>query len=323
MSSCSPDWDPTADPSGWAGGSSVKSMYSPLLILQWPALKLVLSRVSTSARSTDKLYQNSVLTQYSTQVLSNCTSTVLSDLQKLEVKLRERLAWSDVELLRSILAFLDTRSWVAPLKPTVAVEADSSDDHQEFAVDDKSEIRAAMDYIASVFCKPLELKGASLFQLNDELDDAADFCRNYFDCKNEDYRRIWYFLHSAEDAHRWSNLLIVCELLFSLPFTNSKVERSFSHLKVIKSERRSSLSTSTLDDLMEINMEGPPFESFTADSAVHLWWKDTTRRPNQKERKEYAPRESSSSKTDINELSKPTEEYSLDDWDEWFLNTSS
>ena len=152
------------------------------------------------------------------------------------MKLQERLAWSDVELLRSILAFLDTRSWVArPLKPTVAVEADSSDDNEGFAVDDKSEIRAAMNCIASVFRKPLELKGASLFQLNDELDDAVDFCRNYFDCKNED-RRIWYFLHSAEDAHRWNNLLIVCELLFSLPFTNSKVERSFSHVKVIKSE---------------------------------------------------------------------------------------
>ena len=95
------------------------------------------------------------------------------------MKLQERLAWSDVELLHSILAFLDTRSWV--------VEVVSSDDNEEFAVDDKSEIRAAMDCIASVFRKPLELKGASLFQLNDELDDAVDFCRNYFDCKNEDY----------------------------------------------------------------------------------------------------------------------------------------
>ena len=74
---------------------------------------------------------------------------------------------------------------------------------------------------------------------------------------------------------------------------------------------------------MIINMDGPPLEDFTADSAVDLWWKDTTRRPNQKERKEYVPRESSSSRNDVNELSKPTEEYSLDDWDEWFLNTSS
>jgi len=40
---------------------------------------------------------------------------------------------------------------------------------------------------------------------------------------------------------------------------------------------------------MEINIEGLPFESFIADSA-DLWWKDATRRPNQKERKEYAPR---------------------------------
>ena len=65
-----------------------------------------------------------------------------------------------------------------------------------------------------------------------------DYCRNYLDCKLEDYRRIWYTLHTTQDAVRWPNLLIVSELLFSLPFTNSKVEKSFSHLKVIKSERR-------------------------------------------------------------------------------------
>ena len=143
---------------------------------------------------------------FSLSILPKYFLTVLSDLRKLEVKLQERLAWSDVEHLRSMLAFLNTRHWVArPLKLTVAVQADSSDDNEEFAADDKSEIRAAMDCIASVFRKPLELKGASLFQLNDELDDAVDLCRNYFDCKNEDYRRIWYFLHSAVDVHRWNN----------------------------------------------------------------------------------------------------------------------
>jgi len=112
------------------------------------------------------------------------------------------------------------------------VEVDSSsDDNKEFAVDDKSEIRATMDHIASVFHKTLELKGASLCQLNDELDDAVDFCRNYLDCKNEDYKRIWYFLDFAEDDHRWNNLLIICELLFSLLFTNSKVKKFLSQFR--------------------------------------------------------------------------------------------
>ena len=62
---------------------------------------------------------------------------------------------------------------------------------------------------------------------------------------------------------------------FSLPFTNSKVEQLFSHLKVIKSERRSSLCTSTLDAFMEMNMEGPPLESFTAELVVERYYSKT------------------------------------------------
>ena len=56
----------------------------------------------------------------------------------------------------------------------------------------------------------------------------------------------------------WPNMLCLGELLFSLPFTNSEVERMFSALKVIKT---TSFNTSTLNDL-EINIEGPSFKTF-------------------------------------------------------------
>ena len=65
-------------------------------------------------------------------------------------------------------------------------------------------------------------------------------------------------------------MLALCELLFSLPFTNNEVERMFSTMKVIKTEHRTSLNTSTLNDLMEINIEGPSFENVSADQAADL-----------------------------------------------------
>ena len=159
-----------------------------------------------------------------------------------------------------------------------------------------------------------------MFLLDDELEEVVDYCRDYLDCKLQDYRRVWYTLHTIHDAAKWSNILVVSELLFSLPFTNSKVERSFSNLKVIKSERRTSLHTSTLDDLLEINIEGPQFEDFNADHAVELWWADSVRRPNQKPRKDYRSRDSSTHNDTASTSDKPTEEYSLDDWDQWFDN---
>lgn len=61
-------------------------------------------------------------------------------------------------------------------------------------------------------------------------------------------------------------------------------------MKIIKTDRRTALTSDTLDDLMEINVEGPSLSGFSADHAVQLWWADHTRRPNQTPRKEYRKR---------------------------------
>lgn len=89
-------------------------------------------------------------------MLSRCSSLALSDLKKLDGKIRDRLAWSDTELLRSILAFLDTRSWTAPVKTTLATEEEPDEEQIQEEADDKAEIRAAMHYITSVFRKQKE-----------------------------------------------------------------------------------------------------------------------------------------------------------------------
>ena len=107
--------------------------------------------------------------------------------------------------------------------------------------------------------------------------------------------------------------LLLSELLFSLPFTTSAVERAFSKLKIIKTDRRCSLHTSTLDDLMEINIEGPTFENFSSSASVDLWWADRIRRPNQSS--SVRP---SSSVPDSEDQGTSTDSISLDRWDELF-----
>lgn len=282
---------------------------------QWPTVKLVLSRVTDEG--SQKLYQGGSLTRFTDSMLNQCSRQALEDLQRLDGKLKERLAWTDSKLLRSILVFVDTRNWIAPRR----VSRSDSDPEPEEEVDDKGEIRAAAEHIVSIFREPLEAKGGCLFSLDDELEEAVDFCRKYLDCQVEDYKKVWYTLHSTHDARKWPNVLLLSELLFSLPFTNSKVERTFSTLKVVKTDRRTSLHTDTLDDLMEINVEGPLLENFSADLAVDLWWADCARRPNQGPRKEYRPREKDpeSSTSDNPDLeSKDAAEFTLDDWDDWF-----
>ncbi len=123
-------------------------------------------------------------------------------------------------------------------------------------------------------------------------------------------------------SRKWPNELILSELLLSLPFTNSKVERMFS-LKVIKTDRHNSLQITTLDDLTEINVEGPPVPNISAEHAVDLWWTDCARRPNQRPRKEYQPRETRKDDEAVtfedDQYTSDTErEFTLNDWDEWF-----
>ena len=69
---------------------------------------------------------------------------------------------------------------------------------------------------------------------------------------------------------------------------------------MIKNEKRTSLNSETLRDLLEIKTEGPPFSSFSADAAIDLWWKDSstsTCRVQQKPRKKYKKRKDSKRNT--------------------------
>ena len=121
---------------------------------------------------------------------------------------------------------------------------------------------------------------------------------------------------------KWPNILRLSELLFSLPFSTAKVERFFSTFKVIKNEKRTNLSRSTLNDLLEVKTEGPSFGNFSADAALELWWKDSTgRRVNQKPRKEYRRCEGSSTHVARDSQSEDESseiELDLDTWDSWF-----
>ena len=80
-------------------------------------------------------------------------------------------------------------------------------------------------------------------------------------------------------------------------------------MKVIKTDHRTNLQVDTLNDLMEICVEGPPFTSLSADQAVELWWSEcnATRRFNQHYlEKEYRPRASSTSQDDEEETPSTT-----------------
>ena len=103
------------------------------------------------------------------------------------------------------------------------------------------------------------------------------------------------------------------------------MERIFSLLKLIKTDRRTRLHHSTLSDLLEIPVEGPSLSNFSPKQAVEAWWNscNTACRPNQSSRKQYAPRKSGNASTstdqEIMEGSSGDQDYfALVEWDSWF-----
>ena len=183
-----------------------------------------------------------------------------ADLQRLQNKIDERLEWFDMKLLRSILVFLDTRSWAINSKSSEHDSDCDSENSQDCG--NMEHIITAADYIVSLFHPPLEAKGASISSFNDELEEIVSFGRKYINIEQEDYKKTWYKLHTTFESKKWPSVLLLSNLLFSLPFTTAAVESAFSKLKIIKTERRCSLQTSTLDDLLEVNLEGPTIRTF-------------------------------------------------------------
>ncbi len=88
-------------------------------------------------------------------------------LRDLTEKMRERLEWSDTNLLRALLVFLEIQSW---MKRNV-----SGDDSDPALV----ELHAAIELISTQFRDPLE-------GLQDEIEDAVDYAQLYLTLESTD-----------------------------------------------------------------------------------------------------------------------------------------
>jgi len=75
----------------------------------------------------------------------------------------------------------------------------------------------------------------------------VEYATTYLNLIQGDCKVVWWKLFNCSDAKRWSNVLALTELLFCLPIANGRLERVFSTLKFIKSDRRNCLKEHTLD----------------------------------------------------------------------------
>ncbi len=210
------------------------------------------------------------------------------------IKKRVKHSEQEIELLTNCLTVLATQGWE---KTTDA----------DFA-------KPSLEQLSTQFAEPLRRANIDALVLEEEWEDMLDYAKRYLNIVQEECSIIWWKLFNAACAKKWANILGLIKLLFTLPMSNGRVERIFSSLKLIKTDRRSKLSENHLDDLLRISVDGPPASEWNATNAVRLWWSDKQRRQVDDTRK--APRRL---ETPDGECSD-TYELNLDDWDS-FITT--
>ena len=89
---------------------------------------------------------------------------------------------------------------------------------------------------------------------------------------------IQYLCTSPTMLQLYPNISTMAQICRVIPIHSADVERTFSQLKLIKTNIRNRMIEKTLDALLRIAIEGPKLEDFPFRTAVSLWARKKNRR---------------------------------------------
>ena len=135
-----------------------------------------------------------------------------------------------------------------------------------------------LSFVVDRYSLPLREGGANASVIQEEWDDVVSYAKDYLELTTQDYKAVWWKIYRCIDAKKCRNILVDIEILFCISVFNGRVERLFSQLKLVKTDKKISLSNDSLDSLLQINVEGPPLEQWDPTEAVNSWWKEKSRR---------------------------------------------
>ena len=275
---------------------------------QWPTYATTLKKCTEEDGHT--VYQCQQLKKFS-EAKSYYLSNYKQYCSSVSQCIKSRLSWSDLQLMRDIIFMLSSHGW-------------------EKVIEEESEAELeAIDRLVERFDVPLGGANADTSAIKTEFNDMIEYAVQYIALSSLDYHSVWWRLFNAPNSAEWSNVLILAELLFSLPASNGKLERMFSGLGTIKMEKRTRLTNESLDDLMLLRSEKVPLASFNAGQSIDLWWAAKGRRPYQRKRKKYKTRgridgqstsEAAQDESESSEESEP--EGILECWDYYMMNNT-
>ena len=200
-----------------------------------PTIKKVISRLTVEDEG-NVSYQSVDVMKHDLAI-AFLNSNSASYMESVLSCLRDRIKSHHVQLLTHVLTVLATNGW-------------ENSEEISFGHD-------AVHALTTRFFVPLNHASVNCSVLVDEWDAMVDYARRYLDLVRDDHRVIWWKLFQSADAKYWSNILVLVELLFCILVANGRVEQLFSYLKIIKSNKQSSLGEERLGHLLRIKVDAP------------------------------------------------------------------
>jgi hypothetical protein len=95
----------------------------------------------------------------------------------------------------------------------------------------------------SHFQNPLSNAGldGSLSDLLEQWHSVIEYTTRYLSLSTTPYLHVWRRIFDSSRSEGWSMVLLLAELLFSIPISNAKVERLFWLMNRIKTDFRATL----------------------------------------------------------------------------------
>ena len=86
----------------------------------------------------------------------------------------------------------------------------------------------AIDRFVERFRVPFEGAAAEVSEICGDFEAMVSYATQFIFLSTMEYQSVWCQLFHALNSSEWSNVLKLASLLFPLPVSNSKLERTFS-----------------------------------------------------------------------------------------------
>ena len=207
--------------------------------------------------------------RYSSLLSDSNKSSGISDFENMEIS-------DDTSMLFDVCRVLNTKVW-----PKL----------QEGSKDNEN-LSLQLNSVKNLFEKFNNMEVFHPVSIDSLIDGYSDIVQNahcYLEIEHTKLMKLWSKLVIINKSNEdWEDIMLLLELCLCSLFSNATLERFFSHLKVVKTQLRSKLSTECLNSIMRIRMKGLSLEEFKkryASKCADFWYNSKACPLNQFKRK--------------------------------------